>query len=302
MSDQIKGLREMMNKNKKTKVITVTSGKGGVGKTSVALNMAIELSRRGRRVLLIDADFGFSNIDVMLGVSTKYNLMHVLSGKKEVCDIIENGVYGVQYISGGSGIYDLVKTDTFQINRLLNGFRTLDEIADIIIFDTSSGVSENILRMIHASNETILVTTPEPTSITDAYSLTKIACEQKGKPVIKLVMNKASSKKEADAAMDGFLKIAEKYIDIEIEKLGYILRDDNMAKAVKMQQPLLVSFPKSNAAINIGQIVDQYLNVAHDEKQSLGITGFLNRFTSNNEFKLEKIGGNNELESSSELG
>ncbi len=302
MMDQAQNLRDMMGNKGNAKVITVTSGKGGVGKSSISLNLAIELSRRGEKVLLIDSDFGFSNIDIMLGVSTKYNLSHVLNRKKEVTDIIECGIEGVQFISGGSGLYDLISMDGFQISRLLNSFRRLDSIADIIIFDTGSGLSENILRMIYASHETILVTTPEPTSITDAYALLKIACRQKNKPNIQLLMNKAKNKKEADAAMNGFVKVVDSYMDLKVKKLGYILRDENMANAVKIQQPLMVSFPKSNAALNIKDIVDGYLNMPKEDHTSFGIRNFFDRLVSrydeDDEEKIEYLGAINDIESS----
>ena len=303
MIDQAQSLRDMMGNKKSAKVITVTSGKGGVGKSSISLNMAIELRRRGKKVLLIDSDFGFSNIDIMLGVSTKYNLLDVINRTKEVTEIIESGTEGVQFISGGSGLYDLIRMDGFQISRLLNSFRRLDSIADIIIFDTGSGLSENILRMIYASHETILVTTPEPTSITDAYALLKIACRQKHKPNIQLVMNKAKNKKEADAAMEGFVKVVDRYMDLKVEKLGHILRDGNMADAVKIQQPLLVSFPKSGAALNIKDIVDNYLNMPKDSGNGFGIRNFFDRLVSRYEDEEEKeyLGAINDIESSGEF-
>jgi len=298
MIDQAQNLRQMMKKRKKTKVITVTSGKGGVGKSSFSLNLAIELTRRGKKVLLIDSDFGFSNIDIMLGVSTKYSLIDVINGKKDVMEIIEHGIDGVQFISGGSGVYDLVQMDGLQLNRLINSFKRLDDIADIIIFDTGSGVSDNILKMIYASHETILVTTPEPTSITDAYALVKIACRNKSKPIIRLVLNKAQNKKEADAAMNGFAKVVYNYMDLHVDKLGHILRDGNMSNSVKIQQPLMVSFPKSNAASNIKEIVNKYLDGSEDKSTYQGIANFFDKFSDTDEFEVDDLGESYDIESS----
>ena len=297
MMDQAEKLRELMRNRKKAKVITVTSGKGGVGKSSFSLNLAIELKRRGKRVLLVDSDFGFSNIDIMLGVSTKHSLLEVINGKKDVMDIIEEGIEGVKFISGGSGVYDLVQMDGLQLNRLIQSFKRLDDIADIIIFDTGSGVSENILRMIYASHETILVTTPEPTSITDAYALVKIACQKKNKPNIRLVLNKAHNKKEADAAMDGFVKIVASYMNIHVDKLGHILRDGNMANSVKMQQPLLVSYPRSSAATNIKEIVDKYLDGPKEENKFFGIVNFFDKLTDVDELEVDDLGAFYDIES-----
>ncbi len=300
MTDQAQNLREIMNKSDDTRIITVTSGKGGVGKSSISLNLAIELSRRGKRVLLIDSDFGFSNIDIMLGVSTKYNLLHVLDDKKDIFDIIEEGVGGVKFISGGSGMYDLIKMDTFQINKLINGFKRLENIADYIIFDTGAGASDNILRMIHASHETFIVTTPEPTSITDAYALIKIACGKTVKPSMHLIMNRAKSKKEADITMEGFIAVVNRYMGLKIERLGHILEDVNMANAVKIQKPLMVSYPKSNAAINIETIVDEYLK-APRKKKGIGIAGFFSRLLNTEDKEIIYTGDNDGIESSGEL-
>lgn len=280
MTDQAHNLREMMKKIKtaETKVITITSGKGGVGKSSFALNMAIELSRRGKRVLIIDTDFGLSNIDVMLGVNTKYNLLHVINGEKDICEVIEKSSHGVRFISGGSGVYDLVNVDSFKFNSVINSFERLDKIVDTIIFDTGAGINDNILRMIHASHETILITTPEPTAMMDAYALVKMAGRDDEKPNIRLVVNKAENKKEAVTALDGFIDVADKYMNLEIDRLGYILRDDKMIKAVKMQTPVMVSFPKSSVAANIEEVIDVYLDEKKPNTKGLGVTNFLNRF------------------------
>jgi flagellar biosynthesis protein FlhG len=280
MTDQAQSLREMMKKIKKaeTKVITITSGKGGVGKSSFALNMAIELNRRGNRVLIIDTDFGLSNIDVMLGVNTKYNLLHVINGEKDISEVIEKSSHGVRFISGGSGVYDLINVDAFKFNSVMESFKRLDKLVDIIIFDTGAGITENILRMMHASHETILITTPEPTSMMDAYALVKMAGRDEEKPNIKLVVNKAENKKEAEIALEGFVDVADKYMNLKIGKLGYILRDDKMIRAVKMQTPLMVSFPKSGAADNIEKVIDVFLDEKKTDSKGLGMASFLNKF------------------------
>ncbi len=279
MIDQAQKLRDMMNKENRTgtRVITVTSGKGGVGKSSFSINTAINLSMRGKKVLLIDTDFGFPNIDIMLGVSTKYNLSHVISGEKSIRDIVEKGKGGVNFISGGSGLYELIKMDEFQMNRIIHSFRQLDDIADIVIFDTGSGLDDNILRLIRASHDTIIVTTTEPTAIMDAYSLIKIACERKEKPDTKIVVNKAESDKEGWVALDGLALIAQKYIGNNVVKLGCISRDENVVKSVKMQEPLMLSFPQSKAALDIVKIMDKYLEVDETSVKSSGIIHFLKK-------------------------
>ena len=282
MTDQAQGLRNMMNtrKNKQTKIITVTSGKGGVGKSSLALNLAISLSRQGKCVLIVDMDFGFSNIDVMLGVNTKYDLMDVVNHNKDIQGIIEVGCEGVHFISGGSGVYELTKLDQNQLMAIVNNLYALENIADTIIFDTGAGVSENILRLIRASHETILVTTPEPTAIVDAYALLKIAGEEGNALSLSLVLNKAENPKEAQTVMDGLVQVVEKNLGMDIKKLGYIMRDINMEKAIKMQSPILVSYPKCVASVNINMLARYYLDLPAASSVKLGLAGFLEKFLS----------------------
>lgn len=278
MLDQAQSLRELMQKkHSNTRVITITSGKGGAGKSSFAVNLAIALERKGNRVLIVDVDLGLANIDVMLGITTQYDLSHVLTGEKDIRDIIVTTQQGVRFISGGSGVYDLIKLQGQQFDVMVDSFLKLGDVADIILFDTGAGVSENILRLIGASNETIVITTPEPTAIMDAYALVKTTNRLINKPRLRLVVNRCENEKEALAALDGFVRVSKKYMDVDIDELGYILRDDNMVKAVKMQMPLLISFPKSVAAYNIEQLTERYLAIPEHENQKFSFAVFLSR-------------------------
>lgn len=282
MNDQARSLRFMMDKGSEAemKVITVTSGKGGVGKSSFALNFAIALSRRGKKVLIVDMDFGLANIDVMLGVTTKYDLLSVVRDHRDIRDVIQIGLQGIRFISGGSGMYELIKLNAPQLTRIMNNLFRLNDIADTIIFDTGAGINDNIIRLVCASDETILVATPEPTAVMDAYAMVKIVSRQEVAPKIRLVMNKAENEREALSAMSGFIRIAEKYMHIQIDELGYILRDDNMVKAVKQQIPLLVSYPRCMAAYNIEQLTNRYLKTP--EQVKLGFSGFMERLLGKN--------------------
>ncbi len=280
MTDQAQNLRAMSGRRRKnnTKVITVTSGKGGVGKSSVALNMAIALNRKGKRALIIDMDFGFSNIDVMLGVSTKYDLLDVIENRKDISEIIETGLEGVKFISGGSGVYELVNLNGNSLGAMLQNLLYLDDIADVIIFDTSAGASDNMLRLIQASHETILVTTPEPTAVVDAYALMKIVSEQACDTKISLVLNFAQSAQKADLVMDGIIQVARNNTNLNVEKHGFIMRDINMEKAVRLQIPILISFPKCKAAANIEKLASKYLHKPQQDTVKLGMNSFLERF------------------------
>lgn len=284
MIDQAEGLRRQMNmQKKKTRIITVTSGKGGVGKSSLALNLGIALNRQGHRALIIDTDFGFSNIDVMLGVRTQYDLMDVIERRKEVRDIIETGLEGVQFIAGGSGVYELTQMSQNQLMYMVGGLLELENVCDVIIFDTGAGFSDNMLRLINASHETILVTTPEPTAVVDAYALLKMVHERGGNPSVSLVLNKTDDLREAESVMDGLVKIVEKNTAINMRKLGAIARDINMQHAVKKQMPILVGHPKCIASGNINALAQRLLNIPPLERKKLGLAVFLDRFMTKND-------------------
>lgn len=275
--EQAQLLRDMMNKRKdaSTQVITVTSAKGGVGKSSVSVNMALALARRGRSVLLVDMDLGLANVDLMLGVKTRHNLSDLLNGNMTIADIIETSAYGVRFISGGSGLSELITIPPQQLHRMISNLLNLQDVADTIIFDTGSGITDHIVRLICASHVTWLVTTPEPTAIMDAYALVKQVNAEKVRPNIQLILNKAESEREANAAMAGFVQITEKYTDVTVTRLGYILRDPNMVTAIKRQEPLLVGFPGSIAAQNLDRLAERFLKGSTKERS--GFAAFLER-------------------------
>ncbi len=279
MMDQAEKLRMLMNlKKKQMKIVTVTSGKGGVGKSSLALNMGIALNRRGHRALIIDTDFGFSNIDVMLGVRAKYDLMDVIQSRKNIREIIEVGLEGVQFISGGSGIYELTKLESPQLMRIMENVMSLESVSDTIIFDTGAGINDNTLRLIHASHETILVTTPEPTAVVDAYALLKIVNSQGYQPNVNLVLNRVENVREATSVMDGLIRIVEKNTEIPMKKLGMISQDAYMLSAVKEQVPILISHPYCTASADINKLVNSFLNVSVPPRKKPGLAGFFDRF------------------------
>ncbi len=279
MMDQAEKLRMLMNlKKKQMKIVTVTSGKGGVGKSSLALNMGIALNRRGHRALIIDTDFGFSNIDVMLGVRAKYDLMDVIQSRKNIREIIEVGLEGVQFISGGSGIYELTKLESPQLMRIMENVMSLESVSDTIIFDTGAGINDNTLRLIHASHETILVTTPEPTAVVDAYALLKIVNSQGYQPNVNLVLNRVENVREATSVMDGLIRIVEKNTEIQMKKLGMISQDAYMLSAVKEQVPILISHPYCTASADINKLVNSFLNVSVPPRKKPGLAGFFDRF------------------------
>jgi flagellar biosynthesis protein FlhG len=251
-NDQAQGLREAVSRQRRgLKLVTITSGKGGVGKSSLTVNIALALSQMGFRVLVVDADFGLANIDVMLGINARYNMSHLLRGSRTLDEIVQQGYQGVRFISGGSGVYDLLAMDGGQLEHIISGLITLRESVDVILFDTGAGINDNVLRMVAASTEAVIVTTPEPTAILDAYALVKTIGKQGDAPPVRVVMNKAESRKEAENAIAGFQAIIRKYLEQDIESLGYVLFDAEVTRSIKRQTPILIANPNGQTARDI---------------------------------------------------
>ena len=280
MLEQVSKLKERVIEQRslpKTHVISVSSGKGGVGKTSFAVNFAIALSRLGKRVLIIDADFGLANIDVMLGVSVVHDLSSVISGEQDIRDVITEGHHGVKFISGGSGVYELISLDEARVARLVSQMCRLEDIADIILLDTGAGLSDVVLRVVRSSDEAFVITTPEPTAIMDAYALIKTVNRFEDSPKLRLIVNLVNSNKEGNEMLNGFVRVVKKNMQLDLSKTGFILRDPSVALAVKSQVPLLVGYPDSPAAQNIQLIASKYLDVPIAGGRGQGLSHFLNR-------------------------
>ena len=247
-----------------SRVITITSGKGGVGKTSLAVNLALQLQKKGKRVVILDADFGLANIEVMLGVRPTCNLADLMFQGKALKEIIMKGPEDIGFISGGSGIKKLANMTRDQIFYVMQSLSELDDLADIIIIDTGAGINSSVLDFAAASEEVLLVATPEPTSITDAYALLKTLNRtqefQASRTVIKLVANRVESQKEGREIFDKVSLVAEKFLNIQLEYLGAVIDDGNVSKAVMQQKPLMIAYPNSHAAKSIEGLADTLEN------------------------------------------
>jgi flagellar biosynthesis protein FlhG len=263
MEDQAAELRAMMQKSNgdkasahKTRVIAVTSGKGGVGKTNISVNLAIAFAQTGKRVILIDGDLGMANVNVLLGITPKSNLLDVITKKKEMHEIILNTEVGIQFIAGANGFSRIANLSDSERDNFAKEFTKLSS-ADIIIIDTGAGVSENVLRFIKAADEAYVVTTPEPTAITDAYGLIKIVATElvDSQITMKLIVNKVHSADEGKRIAEKIIKVVAQFLNTPIEYLGFIYDDSTVFSSVLRQKPFIVSQPTSKAAGCIKHIV-----------------------------------------------
>lgn len=278
--DQADKLRKMMQQEEKkpeARVITVTSGKGGVGKTSISLNLAIQLAKLGKKVVVFDADFGLANIEVMLGIRPQYNLADMIFRGKELKEIITPSEDGISFISGGSGIQELAVMSREQVLSLTGKLAELDEFADVIIIDTGAGISDSVLEFVVASSEVLLVVTPEPTSIIDAYALLKALNRKeeysKDATTIKIISNKASNEAEGQSIFEKMSIVADKFLKVPLVYMGAVPMDGQIPSAVMKQKPLSVINPDAAAAKAIRQIAKKLLEMdVTEEKERKGIS------------------------------
>lgn len=293
MQDQAQQLRNVIKqKNIKTtvtpkitakaRVLTVTSGKGGVGKSNLAVNLAIQLRKFGKRVIIFDADIGLANVEVMFGAIPKYNLSDMIYKGKALREIVSEGPMGIGFISGGSGIAGLNHLTAEQIDRLVVELEQLDELADVIIIDTGAGVSDSVLKFLVSSPEVLLVTTPEPSSITDSYSLLKILYQQPEfhptETKINLVANKVTSVSDGEALYEKLKLVVSKFLGGELNYLGMVPLDMALEHAVRQQKVVSLEAPSSNAAHAFEVLAD---NLIHNEHKKVIMKRGISQFFSN---------------------
>lgn len=268
--DQAEQLRNIIkagnvNRNRPVaRVITVTSGKGGVGKSNTAINLAIQFRKMGQRVIILDADFGLANIEIMFGTVPKHNLCDLIYQGKNIKDIITWGPMEVGFISGGSGIAGLSNLSREYLVYIIQNLAELDAIADVIIVDTGAGISDAVLEFLVASGEIILVTTPEPTSITDSYSLLKaltrhprFVAEQSQ---IKVMANKVDSQNEGQTLFTKLNAVVSRYLKLPIFYLGAVPQDSQLSKAVMQQMPVSMQSPQAKSALAYEAIAATLMN------------------------------------------
>ncbi len=263
------------------RVISVTSGKGGVGKSNVVSNLAIAMSAQGKKVLIIDADLGLGNLDVLLGLSPAYNLNHVLSGEKTIADILIDGPAGIKIIPAGSGIQELTSLGQHEKLKLLDELDMLEEQFDIMIVDTEAGISENVTYFTVAAQEIIVVVTPEPTSITDVYALIKLLSTRYSEHHFKVLVNMAKDSEDALEVFRKLANVAGRFLDISLDYLGCVVKDDKVVEAVKRQKAVSELFPESEAATCFTTLAKRVIENTRQTRLKGNIQFFFRRFLDN---------------------
>ncbi len=244
-------------KSAATKVIAVASGKGGVGKSNFTVNAAIELSRMGNRVMILDADLGLANVDILLGINPKYNLSHVIKEEKDIKDIITETEYGIKVIASGSGVKELVNLNNQQRTRFIEKISELEDMVDVLLIDTGAGISKNTLSFMYAADYSIVITTPEPTALMDAYGLIKVVSSNKSAVPLKLIVNMVGTKEEAKEISSRVILLSRRFLNIFVEPYGHIFRDKNVLSSVMSQKPFSVLYPSTKAAQCVKTIAEK---------------------------------------------
>jgi flagellar biosynthesis protein FlhG len=252
-------LREMRSRRRYVKTIAVASGKGGVGKTNVTANLAIALRKLGKNVMIVDADLGMSNIDILLQVYPKHTILQLLNDGMSLKDIVVQGPHGVEIVAAGTGVQELSALTSLQRLKILEAFEAYDSCIDVLLIDTAAGLSENAAFFCCAAEEIIIVTSPEPTSIADAYALIKTLYTRHQQKDFHILVN---SGKDAQDAVDVFRRIschAEELHGISLDYLGYLPFDEAVSAAVRAQQPFIDLYPRSLVSKGIVSIAKKFL-------------------------------------------
>ncbi|ELK44762.1 MinD/ParA family protein [Bacillus sp. SB49] len=268
MNDQAQQLRQRMENDTvpTARTIAVISGKGGVGKTNISVNFALTLQKKGRRVLLIDLDIGMGNVDILLGVTPAYSFPDLFRRGLSVRDIIEEGPAGLGYISGGSGLSDIFHMDEGDFGFFQDQFRQLLEVYEYIILDMGAGATEESLAFIRSADEAVLVTTPEPTAMTDGYAMIKHVVQRAPDLPISVLVNRVLDAREGRETMDKLKTVAMRFLKKELNETGLLPDDSAVLRAVRRQRPFVLDSQGSKAGTMMKHIVGNYLNEKQPER------------------------------------
>jgi len=260
----------------RTRVLAIGSGKGGVGKTTFAINLSLALSNLQQRVVLLDADIGMANVEVLLGLASSRNIEHVLRGECRLTDVLLPGPGGIQVIPGSSGLSSLKQLDNLQFNRVLAGFAELESMCDLLILDTGAGLSEVVLRFLGAADDVILVTNPEPHALMDAYALTKALVQRTPGISPMLVLNRCESEREARQSLTTLVSACERFLRVQPVWLGWLPYDKHISRSLKDRLPLVLSHPHLNFCREVHKIAEDLIGIRVEAKPT-GFMAFLQR-------------------------
>ena len=264
---------------RRASVIAVTSGKGGVGKSNVAVNLAIQLAAAGKQTVLLDADLGLANADVLCNVDLKYNLAHVIGRKKELHEVLVAAPGGFSLIGGASGLARMADLSDNDRQRVVDALADLEDMADVILIDTGAGISPNVLSFTRAADHVLIVTTPEPTAITDAYAVVKVLSRDRDNFTsdrrVSLLVNQVRSANEAKVVHGRISQVAKQFLGVSVLDAGYVLSDESVPQAVRRRTPFVLGNPSSPASKCVAQLamrLQQGVGAATGES-----AGFFNR-------------------------
>jgi flagellar biosynthesis protein FlhG len=274
--DQATQLRSMVNQRKRANVIAITSGKGGVGKSNISVNLAIKVAQAGKDVVLLDADLGLANADVLCNIDLPCNLSHVIARKKDLREVLVKAPGGFSLIGGASGLARMADLTDIDRQRLVTALGELEEQTDIILIDTGAGISPNVLSFTRAADHVLVVTTPEPTAITDAYAVIKVISRDGTDRRVSLLVNQVRSPAEARVVHERIAKVARQFLNVSVLDAGYVMADEQVSMAVRRRSPFVLGSPKTPASQCIAQLA---MRLESGVNANIDSGGFFNRMS-----------------------
>lgn len=263
----------MRQATRRARIITLTSGKGGVGKTVAAINLGVCLAASGKRVLLVDADLGLANVDVLLNLRATYNLAHVIAGQVRTDAVIIEGPGNLQILTGGSGLAKLADLGEFERRNLMETLSDLHEHFDVIIFDTGAGIGRNVMTFVDAADLVMVVTTPEPAAIADAYAVIKVATANQIRGHLSVLANMVASRQEARICQQRLAQVAKRFLGTVVYDANYILRDEHVVQAVRQRVPFVLQYPRCQASYCMMSLASKLTRISQPPVRQ----GFLKR-------------------------
>ena len=270
-SDPVSGPAITSGSSADLRVIAVTSGKGGVGKTNLTANLAVLAAKAKKRVLVIDADLGLANVEIVFGLKPAYHIGHILDGSKTAEEVMVEGPHGVRILPGGSGVQALTSLDEQQKIRLCTALDRVEEMFDLVLVDSSAGIGDNVLFFVGAAQEALLVVSPEPTSLVDAYAVVKVLSQQAGVRKFNVVINPVVDELQARDIFPKLTAVTSRFLSAHVRHLGYIPRDENLHRAIMAQKPVVEAFPFSPSSRALTYIAEKLLSTPAPARLESGL-------------------------------